>query len=187
MKRNSTLVSTILAAGIIIIVSLSFWMVVESHEAYATPQEALLAENDKLLLIPAYVHSKQALFFFIDSETWLGAVKVHKGLFGWKSDFKTWSPIGGIAEENEISGSRGYGEHVVYGLMRDRNDQNAMMLDDLPSIKVNLEVMLYGQTEQLDLQGLYLWYYEADHLFEVDQLRLVNQRTNEEIAAWSFQ
>lgn len=185
MRRNSKIISSILAAGIILIVGLSFWMVAESKNTSATPQEALLTENENLLLIPAYVNSSQALFFFIENEKQLGAVKVHKGVLGWKADFRTWSPIGEITATNEIPGYQVHGEKVAFGLLKDA-DESAMMLDDIPSIKVNLEVMLYGQTEELNLQGLYLWYYEADDLSEVDQLRLVHQRTNEEIDARSF-
>ena len=47
--------------------------------SYLEPQDALLAMDSELLLVPAYKYNNEALFFFIKNEHNMGAFYVHKG------------------------------------------------------------------------------------------------------------
>ncbi|PSL41583.1 hypothetical protein B0H99_102267 [Planomicrobium soli] len=161
------------------------WSISESKISYEEPQEALLAESEELVLIPTYKTPDEALFFFIDNQNNLGAVMVYKNIFGWKTDFRTWSSMNSIITKERVGGYQIHGDEIIFGLMKG-GDNRVIMVDNVPAITINLELMLPDESENQEWNGLYLWYYETDDLSNLTSLSLVDRSTNEEIDTSPF-
>lgn len=185
MKRNPKLFILLIVLSIVLISLFSIWSISESKISYEEPQEALLAENDELVLIPTYKTPDEALFFFIENKNDFGAVMVYKHIFGWKTDFRTGSSMNSLLTEKKIGGYQTHGDEIIYGLMKG-GDNRVIMVDNDPAITINLEIMLPDESGNGDLDGLYLWYYETDDLEKLTSLSLVDQSTNEEIDTSQF-
>ena len=180
MKRNPKLFISLLALSMIILSAFIIWSISESKVSYEEPQEALLAENEDLVLIPAYKAQDEALFFFIQNENSLGSAMVYKNLRGWKSDFLIWSPFNSITTEEKIGGYQIYGDELVFGLM-EKGDDRVMMINNIPATTINLELSLPDEADNDRLSDLYLWYFETDDLMNETNLNLIDRNTNEEI------
>lgn len=171
--------------GILLITVFIVWSVSENKVSYEEPQEALLAENEDLVLIPAYVTPDKALYFFIKSSNSIGAAMVNKGLFGWKSDSLVWSTASGMITDEKFNGYQTYGDEIIFGLM-ENGQEHTVMADDIPANKINLEGSLYDESVEMDLENVYLWYIESDKLSNIKQLLLVNQNTNEKLDRYPY-
>lgn len=180
MKSNPKRLISLLALSIIVLSAFIVWSISESEASYKEPQEALLAENEDLVLIPAYVTQDEALFFFIRNETSLGAAKVYKNLWGWKSDFLTWGPFNSITTGEKIGGYQIHGDEVIFGLMQ-KGDERVVMLNNTPAPAIPLELSLPDEIDNEHLSDLSLWYFETDELANESSLTLVERNTNEEI------
>lgn len=185
MKKKPKLFILLIVLSIVLISLFSIWSISESKISYEEPQEALLDENDELVLIPTYKTPDEALFFFIENQNDLGAVMVYKNIFGWKTDFRTRSSMNSLITEERIGGYQTHGDKIIYGLMKG-GDNRVIMVDNVPAITINLEVMLLDESGNEDLNGLYLWYYETDNLTKLKSLSLVDRSTNEEIDTSQF-
>ncbi len=185
MKKYRKLFIVLTGLSIALIALFSMWSISESRVSYEEPQEALLAEDEDLVLIPTYKTQDEALFFFIENENNLGAAMVFKNLLGWKADFRTWSPFNEITTEEKVGGYQIHGERVIFGLMKDGDDQ-AMMINNIPAATIALEISLPNKADNDELNGLYLWYYETDNLETITSLSLVNRSTNKEIDVSPF-
>ncbi|WP_017380968.1 hypothetical protein [Paenisporosarcina sp. TG-14] len=91
--RSISKISLTVFIGILIFIFL-IWFIPEKSDSYSEPQEALLAFDKDLLLIPGNKINGDALFFFIKDKNHLGATFVKEGIFGWKTGMLTWSSIG---------------------------------------------------------------------------------------------
>lgn len=180
MKNNPKRLISLIALSLIVLSAIVIWSISESEASYEEPQEALLAENEDLVLIPAYVTQDEALFFFIRNETSLGAAKVYKNLWGWKSDFLTWGPFNSITTGEKIGGYQIHGDEVIFGLM-EKGDKRVVMLNNTPAPAIPLELSLPDEIENDHLSDLSLWYFETDELANESSLTLVERNTNEEI------
>ncbi|MTD30124.1 hypothetical protein [Planomicrobium sp. YIM 101495] len=180
MKQKSKLFISIIALSIGLISVFTVWSISEIKISYDEPQEALLAENEDAILIPAYVTEDKALFYFITDSNNIGAAKINKGLFGWKSDYQVWNePIGTISDE-KFNGYQKYGDEIIFGLM-ENGEELTVMADDIPANKINLKGSLYDESIEMELENVYLWYFESDNLSQINELSLINQNTNEEL------
>lgn len=65
------------------------WFSDAKSQAYAEPNEALLAVENNIVLIPGYKMDKEALFFFFKGKNGFGATYVNNGLLGWKAGMLT--------------------------------------------------------------------------------------------------
>lgn len=74
-----------IAFAVIVIFITVIWLFSEKSSSYSEPQEAILAAEKDLVLIPAYKINSNALFFFIKDKNNLGATYVGKGL--WEGQF----------------------------------------------------------------------------------------------------
>ncbi|MFD1032883.1 aspartyl-tRNA synthetase [Metaplanococcus flavidus] len=187
MKRNFKLFIVLIVLGIVLVSIFTIWSISQNKISYEEPQEALLAENKNLILIPAYKKQGEALYFFIKDSNNIGAAMVKKGLFGWKSDYLVWSTTVDTITDEQIRDYQTYGEEIIFGLMKNGQDLT-VMIDDMPSGKINLEVSLYKESVEMDLKNVYLWYFETDNLSNINelQLHLVNQNTNEKLDSYPF-
>ncbi|RIW37363.1 aspartyl-tRNA synthetase [Bacillus salacetis] len=154
------------------------WGFQEQQSSYREPHQAILAEDNDLVLIPSYIMNGKALYFFIKDGNNLGATMVDEGIFGWKAGMFTWSPIGNIEDLDEISGYQGHGDHLVYGLIRD-GDENMITIDGQPADILNLEMLPQTVVKDNNLEGLSLWYFEKEEAGELKELNLVQRDTGE--------
>lgn len=180
MKNRSKLVISLIVLGVILITVFTVWAVSENKISYEEPQKALLAEDEDLFLIPAYVTQDKALYFFMKDSNNIGAAKINNELFGWKSDYLVWSTATGTIADEKFNGYQTYGDEIIFGLMKNGQDL-IVMADDIPAEKISLEGSLYDESVEMNLENLYLWYIESDNLSNTKQLILVNQNTNEEL------
>src|SRR5699024_7295820 len=131
-------------------------------DSYSAPQEALYASNNDLLLIPVYKVDDKALFFFIKNTNNLGAAYAHNGLFGWKADVLSWSPMDENRNYENLNGYQGHGDNLIYGLIR-HGDKRLVQIGDTEATILDLGAMLpQGEIEKFQLEGLYIWYFESE-------------------------
>ncbi|MGM0897061.1 MAG: hypothetical protein ACQEV0_04125 [Bacillota bacterium] len=182
MKRHPKFFISFIILSTVFTVLFTIWSISKNQHSYEQPQEALLAEDGELVLIPAYKTQDEVLFFFMKNQYSLGAAMVYKNLFGWEADFLTWSTMNNITTEEKISGYQIHGGEIVFGLMK-VGGEHVMMVDQVPAITINLELMLPDESENELLNGLYLWYYETHDLANPKRLSLVDLNTNEELDA----
>lgn len=101
LYKNAVSVSVL----IVMLISISaVWFFSEKANSYSEPQEAIIAIEKDLLLIPAYKLNDDAIFFFIKDKNKLGATYVQEGLLGWKAGILTWSAM---------DNNRNYDEFIV--------------------------------------------------------------------------
>ena len=78
---------------------------------------------------------------FIKNTNNLGAAYVQKGLFGWKAEMLTWSPMDNERSYENLNGYQGYGENLIYGLIRQGNERLVQIGENHATI-LNLAAML---------------------------------------------
>ncbi|KXH81938.1 hypothetical protein [Sporosarcina sp. HYO08] len=168
----------ILPLILIFIIGFFIWALAERSESFQEPNEALLANDQDLVLIPGYKHDDRALFFFIKNETYLGAAYVHKRIFGWKAGMLTWSSLD---RNNEgLDSYSGHGDHLIYGLIR-HGDERLIQVGEHDAKMLNLEMLPQNKVEQLRLKGLYLWYFEGGSFSDRKGVKLIDKNNGEEI------
>ncbi|WP_339215931.1 aspartyl-tRNA synthetase [Solibacillus sp. FSL W8-0372] len=156
------------------------WIISGKSNSYSKPQEAIFAVENDLVLIPAYKINRNALFFFIKDKNNLGATYVRKGLFGWKAEFLSWSPMDYERNYENLNGYQGHGENLIFGLIKDSDDL-LIQLGDKSAKILNLEMLPTEVVEEYQLAGLYIWYFEIDTALEEGKIRLINNTTEEVI------
>ena len=159
---------------IVILISLSaVWFFGEKANSYSEPQEAIIAIEKDLLLIPAYKLNDDALFFFIKDKNNLGATYVQKGLLGWKADILTWSAINN-RNYDEFSGFQSNGESLIFGLIKLEEDRIVKMGDNDAKLLM-LDVMLPSEiVEEYQLENLCIWYFDNNTVPEEKTIELIN-------------
>ena len=162
-------------AGVLLI-----WFFSENSNSYTKPEEALLAVEEDLVLIPAYKIDDEALFFFMKNHEQLGASYIHRGLFGWKVGHLDWCYFDRNVGDNQLNGYHGYGDILIYGLMTNGDDQIVTMNNDV-AYMLNLEMLPAQIVDEYQLNGLYLWYIKSDRVMDEGEIKLVNKYSNEVI------
>ncbi|WP_124070767.1 aspartyl-tRNA synthetase [Filibacter tadaridae] len=175
----------LIAVSLIAIPTAVIWVIAEKSDSYSEPQEALFAADHDLTLIPGYKINDKALFFFIKGTNNLGAAYVQKDLFGWKADILTWSPMDSKRSYENLSGSQGQGENLIYGLIRHGDDRIVQIGEDRATI-LNLAMLPLSEVEKLRLEGLYIWYFEGDKLPGGGEIKLLNKDTGKELGTMDF-
>ncbi|MEH7225716.1 aspartyl-tRNA synthetase [Bacillus sp. JJ1566] len=175
MKKRS-LVSVVF---IFIIISI-IWIMSEKSDSYSEPQEAIFAIDHDLVLIPGYKSNGKALFFFIKDTNNVGATYVQEGIFGWKADTLTWSPMDFARNYEKLSGYQGYGEKLVYGLIK-HGDERLIQIGENQARILNLEMLPPAELEKFHLEGLYIWYFESDQPLNGGEIKLLDKSTDEEL------
>lgn len=161
------------------------WVILESDDSYAEPQEAIYAIDSELILIPAYKHNDQALFFFIKDEDNLGRAYVKKSFFGWKASAITWSPMDDIKKGVEDQLQVTQGGHVVFGLLT-QNADRIVAVGGMEATILNLEMLPADEVERFQLAGMYLWYVESDEPVTSGEVKLLDRETREELDSLKF-
>ena len=179
MKRGS-FKKAVIAFTVIAFFITVIWVISEKSISYSEPQEAILAVEKDLVLIPAYKLNRNALFFFIKDKNNLGATYVREGLFGWKAEFLSWSPMNLERNYEDLNGQQGHGEHLIFGLIKDGDDRLIQLGDQSAKI-LNLEVLPTEIVAEYELTGLSIWYFEIDTALEEDKIKLINKTTEEVI------
>ena len=156
------------------------WLISEKSISYSEPQEAILAVEKDLELIPAYKINNNSLFFFIKDQNNLGATYVREGLLGWKAEFLTWSSIDINRNDENLKGYQRYGENLLFGLIKNGNDR-LLQLDDKSATILSLEILPTEVVEKHQLKGLYIWYFESDTALNEGTVKLINKNTKEVI------
>lgn len=156
------------------------WLFFENSNSYIKPEEALLAIEEDLILIPAYKIDDESLLFFIKDHEHLGASYIHKGLLGWKAGHLAWSPLDRNVGDNQLNGYQGYGDNLIYGLMTNGDEQIVTMNNDV-AYMLNLEMLPAQIVDEYQLNGLYLWYIKSDRGMDEGEIKLVNKYSNEVI------
>lgn len=116
--KNGAITFIVIAIFITVI-----WVIPEKSISYSEPQEAILAVEKDLILIPAYKINRNGLFFFIKDKNNLGATYVREGLFGWKAEFLSWSPMNPERNYKNLNGHQGHGDNLIFGLIKDGDDR----------------------------------------------------------------
>ncbi|MFT9818431.1 aspartyl-tRNA synthetase [Lysinibacillus sp. NPDC056185] len=178
MKKGTLNKNTVIAFAVIAIFITVIWFVSDKSISYPEPQEAIFAVEKDLALIPAYKINSNALFFFIKDKNNLGATYVRKGLWGWKADFLAWGPMDNKRNYEKLNGYQGYGENLLFGLIKDGDDR-LLQLDDKNATILNLEMLPAEVLEEYQLKGLYIWYFESDTALEEGTIKLINKSTEE--------
>lgn len=179
MKQGSFKKAVIAFAVIAIFITV-IWVISEKFISYSEPQEAIFAVEKDLVLIPAYKINRNALFFFIKDKNNLGATYVREGLFGWKAEFLSWSPMNLERNYENLNGQQGHGENLIFGLIKDGDDR-LIQLGDKSAKILNLEMLPTEVVEEYHLTGLYIWYFEIDTALEEGKIKLINKTTEEVI------
>lgn len=137
------------------------WAMSEISSSYAEPEEALLARDKDLFLIPAYKQNDRALYFFIKNENHLGAAYVYKGFFGWKAGMLTWSSMETERNLENLGGYQKHESNLIFGLIRHGNERMIQVGKHTANI-LDLATLAPEEVEKFRLEGVYLWYLESD-------------------------
>ncbi|WP_456270971.1 aspartyl-tRNA synthetase [Bacillus sp. AK031] len=171
--KNSTVFKTVATVAIVIIL-IVLWVFNEQKDSYSEPHDAINAVDKELLLIPAFKAEDESLYFFIKDKNNLGAVKVRKGLTGWKTGMFSWSPMDSKRKYEELGGYQGHGENLIYGLIRN-GDQRLVTVDGQEAEFLNLAMLPPSLQKEYNVEGLYLWYFESDEDTDHEELKLLNK------------
>ncbi|WP_285395451.1 aspartyl-tRNA synthetase [Lysinibacillus sp. fls2-241-R2A-57] len=180
MKQGSFKKNTGIAFAVIAIFIIVIWLISEKSISYSEPQEAILAVEKDLVLIPAYKINSNSLFFFIKDQNNLGVTYVREGLWGWKVEFLTWISMDKNRNYENLNGYQRYDENLIFGLIKDGDDR-LLQLDDKKATILNLEMLPTEVVEKHQLKGLYIWYFESDTALEEGTIKLINKATKEVI------
>ena len=176
----------LVTVALITILIVVIWVMSEKSDSYSEPQEALFAVDNDLSLIPSYNINDKALFFFIKGADNLGAAYSRKGLFGWKAEMLTWSPMDNERSYENLNSYQVHGENLIYGLIRHGDDRLVQIGENRATI-LDLAIMLPpSEVEKLRLEGLYIWYFESDKPLNGGEIKLLNKDTGEEEIQWIF-
>ncbi|MFY3790392.1 aspartyl-tRNA synthetase [Ureibacillus sp. MALMAid1270] len=171
---------------IIFIISITvIWGVFEKLQSYAEPQEAILAIENDLVLIPGYKLNDKALFFFIKDGNSIGSTYVYEGLFGWKADVLTWGSMDQERNYERLNGYKGHGENLVYGLIRHGHERKILIGENEARI-LDLAMLPSNEVEKYNLEGLSIWYFESETSLSGEEIKLVDKYTGEEIDSERF-
>lgn len=180
MRNRSGLVTVAVA---IVLVLGGVWIV--ASDAYGEPEESLVAYDPSLLLIPAYKMDDRALYFFVNDRNGFGATYVRKGLFGWKNEFLSWSPMEQGREYDGYGSVQGHGGTLVYGLTRHGKDWR-FEVDHEDAVILSLETLPAEQVETYRLDGLSVWYAETDEELDDSEVTYYDKETGEELEPEDF-
>lgn len=167
--KNATILKYVFLFIVVIALTAS-WAYAESQDSYSEPHKAIQAVDKDLRLIPVYKIGDEFLYFFIKDKTNLGAARVRKGIFGWRSGMFTWGPLDPDRDFEKLQGIQGHGEGLVYGLIRN-GDERVVTVDGQEASMVNLSLLSPSVVKEYQLEGLYVWYFESDAHAQVKLLR----------------
>lgn len=176
LKQQKLYKNTVsLSVLIVILISIfAVWFFLEKENSYSEPQEAIIAIEKDLLLIPAYKLNDDALFFFIKDKNNLGTTYVQEGLLGWKAGILTWSSMDNKRNYDEFNGYESHGESLIFGLIK-FEEERIVKMDDNNAKFLMLDVMLPSEiVEEYQLEDLCIWYFENDTVPEEKTIQLIN-------------
>lgn len=150
--------------------------------SYSKPQEAILSVENDLMLIPAYKNNNEALFFFIKDNNNLGASLVYSGLFGWKPSMLTWSPMDQIINYEKLTGFQGYGENLIYGVIKNV-DGKIIKVNEKEASILYMDMLPTDIVKKYKLDGLSIWYFKVDKGIEDAKVKLIDKSTTEVISS----
>ncbi|SOC43206.1 aspartyl-tRNA synthetase [Ureibacillus acetophenoni] len=166
---------------LIFVISISvIWGVFEKLQSYDEPQEAIFAIEEDLVLIPGYKLNNKALFFFIKDGNSLGSTYVNEGFFGWKTDMLAWSSMAIDRDYERLSGYKGHGDYLIYGLIRHGHEREIRVGESEARI-LDLAMLPPNEVEKNQLEGLYLWYFESETPISGVEIKLLDKYTGEEL------
>jgi hypothetical protein len=175
--KNATILKYVFLFIVVIALTAS-WAYAEDQDSYSEPHKAIQAVDKDLQLILAYKIGDESLYFFIKDKTNLGATKVRKGIFGWKSGMFTWGPFYPDRDYEKLQGIQGHGQGLVYGLIRNGNER-VVTVDDQEASILNLSLLSPSVVKEYQLEGLYLWYVESEKNLNDQQVKLLHKDTRE--------
>ncbi|WP_102272185.1 aspartyl-tRNA synthetase [Cytobacillus massiliigabonensis] len=171
----------LLLSGILLVFLLApIWLITMKADAYSEPQEALLAIDPDLLLIPGYNINDRSLYFFIKNSNQLGAAYAQEGLFGWKADRLTWGPLDSERNYESLSDYQVHGENLIYGLIK-HGDERTIQIGENQATMLNLAMLPPNDIVKFRLEELYLWYFENDAPLDGEVIKLIDKNTGEEL------
>lgn len=176
VKKQSIYKNTVsvLVLIVILISIFSVWFFSEKANSYAVPQEAVIAIENDLLLIPPYKLNDVALFFFIKDKNNLGATYVQKGLLGWKTDILTWSAMDNNRNYDKFNGVQSHGEKLTFGLIKYK-EELIVKMDENNAQLLLLDVMFPPKVvEEYQLEDLCIWYFENVTVPKGKTIELIN-------------
>lgn len=175
-----------LLSGVLLLFLLApILLITMKSDAYSKPQEALLAIDPDLLLIPGYNINDQSLYFFIKNSNQLGAAYAQEGLFGWKAGMLTWSPLDNERNYQSLSDYQVHGESLIYGLIK-HGDERIIQIGENHARMLNLAMLPPHDIVKFRLEDLYLWYFEIDTPLDGEVIKLIDKNTGEELQSISF-
>lgn len=110
----------------------------------------------------------------------MGAVYVQKWLFDWKAGALTWSPMDSDRKYENLSGSQGQGENLIYGLIRHDHERLVQINEEQGTI-LNLAMLPTKEIEKYRLEGLYIWYLERDQPLDDGEIKLLDKVTGRKL------
>ena len=132
-----------LLSGVLLLFLLApILLITMKSDSYSKPQEALLAIDPDLLLIPGYNINDQSLYFFIKNANQLGAAYAQKGLFGWKAGMLTWSPLDNERNYQSLNAYQVHGESLIYGLIKHGDERIIQIGENHASMTINIQFFL---------------------------------------------
>jgi hypothetical protein len=150
------------------------------------PQEALLAIDKNLLLIPAYKVNGESLYFFIKDKDSLGASFVRKGILGWRAGMLSWGLLVKNDNNEKLSGYQGHGENLLYGLIKNGEDRFIEVNGNEATI-LNLEALSLNEVKENGLEGLYIWNYKSDTPLDEGEIKLFNKNNRKLLDTINFE
>lgn len=169
------------ARGLLVVIAIA-WFLDAKSQAYAEPNEALLAVENNMVLIPGYKVDKEALFFFFKGKNGLGATYVDKGLLGWKAGVLSWSQMGTHKHSELLNNSRGLDDRLLYGIIQiNDGDNRSVQMNGTNAVLLNLEMLPLETVEAYELEDTFIWFFETDTPIDKRDIQLIDNDTGDVI------
>lgn len=153
----------------------------EREHSYETPQEAILHLDSTMTLIPGYLTEKEALFFFIQGEKYIGATFVNKRLFGWA--LGTERPLIPMGKESNVHRVHVMDHLFVFGFLPKGID-HSVRVNGIDATVLPLMMAEEVRENREDLQNAVIWYVLSDEeLTEPIDIQLYDDNTMERVPA----
>lgn len=158
------------------------WFLDAKAQYYTEPNEALLAVENNMVLIPGYKMDKEALYFFFKGENGLGATYINKGLLGWKAGALSWSQMGTHKDSELLTNSQGLDDRLHYGIIQIKDgDNRSVQMNGTNAVLLNLEMLPMETVEEYELEDTFIWYFESDTPLDNPEVQLIDNDTGDVI------
>ena len=92
----------------------------------------------------------------------------------------TFSPMDDERDYENLNGYQIHGDNLIYGFIK-HGDDRVVEMDGYRATMLNLAMLPPSEVEKLRLEGLYIWYIESDKPLNVEEIKLFNKDTGEEL------